>query len=176
MTCSQQTTAPSEGPAWSAAAPGWVEHWAGFAAPAREAVARAAGIVAGSSVLDVGCGSGEFCELAASRGARVSGIDAAAELVEFARRRVPEGDLRVGPIEQLPWANESFDLVTGFNAFQFAADFVAALAEARRVTRSGGRVATCNWGRVGRARISRSPGKLDGVGVGGRTQRCRVGR
>jgi ubiquinone/menaquinone biosynthesis C-methylase UbiE len=61
---------------------------------------------------------------------------------------VPEAALRVGPIEQLPWPNESFDLVTGFNAFQFAADFVAALAEAGRVTRSGGRVAICNWGRV----------------------------
>lgn len=99
-------------------------------------------------MLAVGCGSGECCELAASRGARVSGIDAAAELVEFARGRVPEADLRVGPIEQLPWPNESFDLVTGFNAFQFAADFVAAIAEAARVTRSGGRVAICNWGRV----------------------------
>jgi cyclopropane fatty-acyl-phospholipid synthase-like methyltransferase len=36
----------------------------------REAVARAAGIEAGASVLDVGCGSGEFCELAAARAAR----------------------------------------------------------------------------------------------------------
>jgi SAM-dependent methyltransferase len=156
MTCSQQTTAPTEGPAWSAGALGWVEHWAGFAAPAREAVARAAGIEAGPSVLDVGCGSGELCELAASRGARVSGIDAAAELVEFARRRVPEADLRVGPIEQLPWPDESFDLVTGFNAFQFAADFVAALAEAGRVMRSGGRVAICNWGGSRTAKSTRS--------------------
>jgi hypothetical protein len=52
MTGSEKTTAAIEGPAWSAGAPGWVEHWAGFAAPAREAVARAAGIGAGASVLD----------------------------------------------------------------------------------------------------------------------------
>ena len=45
----------------SAAAAGWVEHWAGLAAPAREAVSLAAGIAEGVSVLDVGCGSGEFC-------------------------------------------------------------------------------------------------------------------
>jgi SAM-dependent methyltransferase len=69
-------------------------------------------------------------------------------LIEFARRPVSAADLRVGPIEQLPWPDDSFDLVTGFNAFQFAADSVAALAEARRVTRSGGRVAICNWGGV----------------------------
>ena len=102
----------------------------------------------GESVLDVGCGSGEFCELAAARGARVSGIDAAAKLIEVARRKLPDGDLRVGPIEALPWPDDSFDVVAGFNAFQFAADFVAALAEAGRVARGGGRVAICNWGRV----------------------------
>jgi SAM-dependent methyltransferase len=135
-----------EGPAWSAAAAGWEEHWAGFAAPAREAIALA--IEPGASVLDVGCGSGEFCELAAARGARVSGIDAAASMVELARRRVPEADIRVGPVERLPWPDDSFDLVVGVNVFQFAADFVAALTEAARVTRSGGRVAICNWGRM----------------------------
>lgn len=148
MTGSERTTAVIEGPALSAGASGWVEHWARFAAPAREAVARAAGITAGALVLDVGCGSVEFCELAAARGARVSGIDVAEGLVEIARRRLPEADLRVGPIERLPWRNESFDLVTGFNAFQFAADFVAALAEAARVTWRGGRVAIRNWGRI----------------------------
>jgi ubiquinone/menaquinone biosynthesis C-methylase UbiE len=66
----------------------------------------------------------------------VSGIDAAKALIEFARRRVSAADLRVGPIEQLPWPDDSFDLVTGFNAFQFAADSVAALPIGRR---SGGR-------------------------------------
>jgi SAM-dependent methyltransferase len=148
MTGSEQTTATTEGPAWSAAAHGWAAHWAAFGAPAREAVALAAGIEAGTSVLDLGCGSGEFCALAAARGARVSGIDAAEVLVEIARQNLPNADLRVGAIERLPWPDDSFDLVTGFNVFQFAADFVAALTEARRVTRSGGRVAICNWGRV----------------------------
>jgi hypothetical protein len=38
--------------------------------------------------------------------------------------------------------------VTGFNAFQCAADFVAALIEAGRVTWRGGRVAICSWGRI----------------------------
>jgi SAM-dependent methyltransferase len=132
--------------AWSAAAAGWEEHWAGFAAPAREAIAHA--IEPGASVLDVGCGSGELCELAAARGARVSGIDAAASMVELARRRVPEADIRVGPAERLPWPDDSFDLVTGVNVFQFAPDFVAALTEAARVTRRGGRVAISNWGRM----------------------------
>ena len=67
MTASEQTTATTEGPAWSAAAHGWAAHWAAFGAPAREAVALAAGIEADTSLLDLGCGSGELCALAAAR-------------------------------------------------------------------------------------------------------------
>jgi SAM-dependent methyltransferase len=68
-------------------------------------------------------------------------------MIEIARRRVPGGDFRVGPMERLPWDDATFDLVTGFNAFQFAADPVAAIVEARRVARPGGRVAICAWSR-----------------------------
>ncbi len=42
---------------------------------------------------------------------------------------------RVGDIEALPWDDDSFELVTGFSAFQFADDKVRALQEARRVAR-----------------------------------------
>jgi SAM-dependent methyltransferase len=51
-------------------------------------------------------------------------------------------------MESLPWGDDSFDVVSGFNAFQFAADLGVALAEAKRVARSGGQVAICNWGRA----------------------------
>jgi ubiquinone/menaquinone biosynthesis C-methylase UbiE len=142
------STAGTEGPEWSARAEGWAKHWGGFAAPAREALADATGIGPGMRVLDIGCGSGELCALAAERGAEAAGIDAAEGMIEIARRRVPDADLRVGPMEQLPWEDDSFDVVTGVNAFQFAADFVGALAEAGRVTRPGGAVAVCNWGRM----------------------------
>jgi SAM-dependent methyltransferase len=113
--------------------------------PAWEAVAEATAIGDGTRVLDVGCGSGEFCRLAADRGAIVSGIDAAEGMIDVARRTIPGADLRVGPMELLPWGDGSFDVVTGFNAFQFAADTVVALSEARRVARPGGLVAICGW-------------------------------
>ena len=141
------STAPVEGPDWSARAAAWVEHWARPAEPARRAVADAAGIGPGVRVLDVGCGSGELCALAAARGAKVSGIDAAEGMIELARRTVPEADLRVGAIEQLPWPDGAFDVVTAFNALQFAADFRVALQDAVRVVRRGGLVAICNWAR-----------------------------
>jgi SAM-dependent methyltransferase len=68
-------------------------------------------------------------------------------MLALARRRVPDGDLRVGAIETLPWADATFDVVTAINALQFTDDFVAALREAARVARPGGLVGVCNWGR-----------------------------
>ena len=141
------TTAALHGPRWGVRAADWAELAAGISWPAWEAVADAAGVGEATRVLDVACGSGEFCRLVASRGALASGIDASEGMIEVARRTGSHLDFRVGAMEHLPWEDGSFDVVTGFNAFQFAADFVAALAEARRVVRPGGSVAICNWGR-----------------------------
>jgi SAM-dependent methyltransferase len=109
-------------------------------------LADATGIGPGMRVLDIGCGSGEMCVLVAERGAEPAGIDAAEGMIEIARRRVPEADLRVGAMEQLPWEDDRFDVATALNALQFAADFVAALTEAARVVRPGGSIAVCSWG------------------------------
>jgi len=112
------------------------------------ALADALNLGPGVRVLDVGCGDGGFCELAAGRrGAEVSGIDVDAAAVARARRRVPSADLRVGFMEALPWLDDAFDAVVGFNAFQYALDIDLALLEALRVLRPGGRVAVCKWGR-----------------------------
>ncbi len=114
--------------------------------PLYEAVLARARVGIGVQLLDVGCGSGMYCGLAAARGARVAGLDAAEALVTIARQRVPDGDFRVGEIEDLPWAEASFDLITGFNVFQYAADPVNALREARRVARPGAPVFISTWG------------------------------
>ncbi len=111
------------------------------------AVADATGIGSGIRVLDIGCGAGEFCALAAARGASVHGLDATPVAIEHARRAVPDGDFQAGLMEDLPWPDASFDVVTGFNSFQYALDIDAALGEARRVSRAGGRLAICKWAR-----------------------------
>ena len=132
---------------WSTRAEAWAHHWARLADPARAALLDAAAVGPGTRLLDVGCGSGELCALAAERGAAVAGIDAAEGMIAVARRRVPAGDLRVGAFETLPWPDASFDVVTAVNALQFADDFMVALLEAARVARPGGFVGVCNWGR-----------------------------
>lgn len=131
---------------WGARAETWAKHAAGVSAPAWRAVAEATRIGERMRVLDVGCGTGEFCRLAIARGADVSGLDGAAGMVAVARRLVPGADLRHGSMERLPWDDAVFDVITGFNAFQFARDPVVALGEARRVARPGGQVVVCNWG------------------------------
>jgi len=98
-------------------------------------------------VLDVGCGAGRFCRIAADRGARVSGLDATPALVEIARERIPDGHFRVGDMEELPWADDSFNVVNGCNSFFIPADIVHALAEARPVVRPGALVAMTVFGR-----------------------------
>ncbi len=115
--------------------------------PLYEAGLRSVGIRAGTRLLDVGCGSGLALRLAAARGAVVTGIDAAAALVEIARERLPDADLTVGEMEPLPYGDGSFDAVTGFDAFQFAADPARALREAGRVGRAGAPVLIATWGR-----------------------------
>jgi SAM-dependent methyltransferase len=110
------------------------------------ALADALAIGPGVRILDVGCGDGGFCALAASRGAQPAGVDADPAAVARAHRRVPSADLRTGFMEALPWADGSFDAVAGFNALQYAFDIDLALHEAVRVLRPGGRLGVAKWG------------------------------
>jgi SAM-dependent methyltransferase len=138
-------SAGRHGPLWGARA----HDWAGNEeqqVPTYEEAIRRTGLEAGWNVLEVGCGTGVFLRLCAGRGARVTGLDASAALLELARTRVPEAELVVGDMQFLPFADDAFDLVAGFNAFFFAADMVAALDEAGRVARSGAPVVVQVWG------------------------------
>jgi 2-polyprenyl-6-hydroxyphenyl methylase/3-demethylubiquinone-9 3-methyltransferase len=91
--------------------------------------------LAGKSALDVGCGAGLLCEPLARLGARVTGLDAAAENIGVARAHAAQSglaiDYRAGGIEGL--AGETFDLVTSMEVIEHVTDpaaFVAGLARA----------------------------------------------
>lgn len=130
-------TAKMQGQIWGTRAKDWAEVQERVAIPLYEAVLDKTVIGKGTFVLDIGCGSGIFCKMAAKRGAQVSGINAAEPLLMIAHERVGEGDFRTGEMEGLPYANRTFDVVVGFNAFQYAASPVKALREASRVSRTG---------------------------------------
>ena len=97
-------------------------------------------------MLDIGCGAGAFLRLVADRGVEPFGLDASEALIELARPRLPAADLRVGEMEALPYPDDTFDLVTGFNASFFANDMVAALREAGRVAKPEAPVVIQVWG------------------------------
>jgi SAM-dependent methyltransferase len=59
---------------------------------------------------------------------------------------VPAGDFRTGDLEELPFAGETFDVVTGFNSLQYAGNPVAALREAGRVAKRGGAIVVMTFG------------------------------
>jgi SAM-dependent methyltransferase len=114
--------------------------------PTYEEAIRRVGIEPGQLVLDIGCGTGVFLRLAEERGAKPFGLDASETLLEIARSHQPNADLRVGEMQSLPYEDDTFDLVTGFNSFFFAADLVAALREAGRVSKPGAPVVIQVWG------------------------------
>lgn len=139
-------TAQVQGELWSARASDWAEVHEHNMRPVYEAVLDLVHAGPGVSILEVGCGGGTALRLAADRGAHVTALDAAPAFVELAQRRVPGADVQVGDLQFLPYGDESFDVVMGFNSFQYAADAGEALREANRVLRPGGAVAIMVWG------------------------------
>jgi SAM-dependent methyltransferase len=105
----------------------------------------AAGVKAGSKLLDVACGPGSVTARAASRGADVIGVDFSPSMIATAIRRNPALRFQESDAEALPFEDETFDAVVinfGVHHFPFP---VRAIGEARRVLRSGGRFGFATW-------------------------------
>ena len=92
---------------------------------------------AGAHVLDAGCGSGRTLVELVRYGGEVSGIELDTDAAELARRR-GLGEVQVGRLEELPWDDATFDLITCLDVIEHVPDDVAALVELRRVARPGG--------------------------------------
>jgi SAM-dependent methyltransferase len=96
-------------------------------------------------VLEVGCGAGNNLWFAAREGFQVAGIDGSQSAIDYARTRFRSdglsGDLRVGDFVTLPWQDGSFDFVLDRAALTNCglADVRRAIAEIRRVLRTGGK-------------------------------------
>ena len=145
-----RSAAEDFGGAWApygAHRPGdWADFMEGTCRPVFQAVLDRTGVGPGTRYLDVGCGTGMAAGMAAARGAEVSGVDAAEGMLSIARECVANGDFRRGDLEDLPFADGTFDVVTGINAFQYAGNPVAALGEAGRVAKRDGRVVVAAFG------------------------------
>jgi ubiquinone/menaquinone biosynthesis C-methylase UbiE len=108
----------------------------------RAAILDLAGPLAGRDVLDIGCGDGAYALRAARAGARVTGVDRSAAVVEAARRRAADAgvplELHVADARTLPLPAERFDVVLAVTVLCFVLDPALAVAEMARVLRPGG--------------------------------------
>ena len=95
-----------------------------YSAPEAEAFVERLPIESGMRVLDVACGTGNLAIPAARRGAEVTGVDIATNLLEQARERAKaEGvsaTFEEGDAEQLPYRDGQFDLVMSMFGAMFA--------------------------------------------------------
>jgi SAM-dependent methyltransferase len=135
------------GAAWGRRALDWACFFEHYATDTTQAIFERLDVADGSSLLDIACGSGLALRYARARGARVAGIDAAEALVELAASRNPDADIRLGTMFDLPWDDHSFDAVTSINGIWGGCE--AAVAEAYRVLRPGGRIGISFWGGTG---------------------------
>jgi SAM-dependent methyltransferase len=134
-----RSSASVQGELWSTDPRGWARAAEGRNRPLYERVLEQLDPRPGARLLDAGCGSGLFAAMAAERGATVTGVDAAAGLVRYARAERPGPRFVEGDLERLPFADGEFDLVTAFNSVLYAAAPRRALTELARVTAPSGR-------------------------------------
>jgi len=104
----------------------------------------AAEVPAPEAILDVGCGTGRLLRATEDLfpGARLEGVDAAAEMVRYAQAALPTGSrirFQNAVAEKLPFGNAEFDLVFSTMTFHHWADQRAGIAEVARVLAPGGR-------------------------------------
>ncbi|MFD4127730.1 class I SAM-dependent methyltransferase [Streptomyces globisporus] len=136
----------AEGRIWSGKAEAYAGTYARLCAHPAEALLDAAEVGPGARVLDVGCGTGTVSAAAVARGASVYAADGEPGMVAATRRAVPGVTAtHIARLPELPYANDTFDAVVGNFVLNHVGRPLAALAELRRITRPGGRVAVTIW-------------------------------
>ncbi len=106
-------------------------------------------IAPGARVLDVACGTGNSAIPLAKRGAQVTGVDIASNLLEQARQRAAAEGVSVtfdeGDAEDLPYPDASFDVAVTMFGAMFAPRPERVASEFARVLKPGGLLAMANW-------------------------------
>ncbi|HEY7454176.1 MAG TPA: methyltransferase domain-containing protein [Thermoleophilaceae bacterium] len=134
-----------EAAGWEVVAAVYERVWSPITSQAVDALLDAAGVGTGMRVLDVGSGAGDTAARATERGARATGVDVAAAMVEIATRRHPGTAFVEASVTELPFADESFDAAVGNIVIQHVGDPELAARELERVLAEGGHVALSTW-------------------------------
>ncbi|KAB2834049.1 MAG: class I SAM-dependent methyltransferase, partial [Candidatus Dadabacteria bacterium] len=132
--------------AWNA---GDYGKFATYMEPGASEILKGWRLPAGCSMLDVACGAGQISILASRAGIDVTGVDIAPNSIDTARARAAREGLDArfdeGDAESLPYADETFDVVTTLVGAMFAPQPEKVAREFVRVCRPGGRMLMVNW-------------------------------
>ena len=150
---------------WAGRAAGYERGFARLTAHMAGPLLDAAGVTAGTRLLDVGTGPGVVAGAGAARGARVTAVDAEPSMAEAAARNVPGLDVRIAVLPDLPLPDGEFDAVTGNFVINATGDPAAVLGQLRRVLRAGGRLALTCWSNPPSPALSIAREAIDAVGV-----------
>ncbi|HEU4480604.1 MAG TPA: class I SAM-dependent methyltransferase [Actinomycetota bacterium] len=127
-----------------------IEH---FLRPASQAVVEACEVRPGMTVLDVGAGTGNLTLEAAGRGADVIASDLTPSMIERGKARSRSAGLDItwheADAQNLPFEDNTFDVVASVFAAMFAPDADGVVREMLRVTKPGGMVALTSWAEEG---------------------------
>jgi ubiquinone/menaquinone biosynthesis C-methylase UbiE len=136
---------------WEICTPQYDKYFGPLTRQVNQRLLNEAEVSAGDRVLDLACGPGSLAADAEARGATVVGLDFSVHMIESARRKHPKLECVCAYAEELPFKNESFDVVLlNFGIFHLARP-EDALREVFRVLRKGGRVAMTAWAEPGKA-------------------------
>jgi len=99
-------------------------------------LARTLDIESGDAVLDIACGLGEWLHVCGAAGAAVSGVDLSERAIEYCQKYMPDGEFHAVPAENLPFSDDSFDVVSCLGSLEHFVEPVISLREMVRVAKS----------------------------------------
>ena len=122
-------------------------HW-------KRRVVRLAAVAPGARALDLCCGTGDIALALARQGAEVTGLDFSSPMLEVARQRKSGANplFIQGDALQIPFPDNSFDIVTMGYGLRNLASWEKGLAEMQRVAKPGGRIIILEFGKPANAR------------------------
>lgn len=119
-------------------APGYDNPDNGFFAMDEEVLLPILQNIPAGVAMDAACGTGRYAAHLAALGHQVHGFDVSPGMLRIARHKVPEGSFAVAPMDVLPVADASVDVIVNTLAMTHVSDLGPVFAEAARALRPGG--------------------------------------
>lgn len=117
------------------------------------------GDLKGKKVLDAACGTGRLIPLLQTKGATVTGLDISEKMIEIAQKKFPKAELLVGDMENMPFKDQSFDLVVAAFAIVHLKYLDKFFEECYKVLKNDGKIILTNINQKKAPKLNISGGK-----------------